>query len=543
MGSSRSRRIAVTLLVSAIVGVGGSRSGPVSAVVDRHLIVSASSAASTSAAKTVSAVCGRDSNARKVIGAGVHLDSPGGHVILTELGLRSTAGTSPTTWVSASGQVNAGSVSWAHTAYAVCGLPPRGLQIEERTSPEMPASSQSITAFCPNTKVVIGTGAEIHGGGGSVVIREMRPDPDPLVPSAVATGEVLGVYDKPWSITVYAVCADPLPGYEVVTAPTPLNSTFTKGAQANCPSGKRLLGTGFEIIAGSGEVGPIQIAPLPAGVSTTAIEHSTYQGDWRLYAHAICAGLNLEVRTSTGGTDSTTPKTLTVTCPGDKQPVAVGWSTSIHDQVLVTGFVPSPSGATVTAHRDSNGKGVSWGLTARVVCANPLPGYEIVSATSITDSLDKEAVAVCPAGKSLVGAGAEVSGAAGWIVIDEVNEFGARELTVSAHETGLLPTLLNWSVTAHAICAYPLAGLVGVYGSTDYDSGAAKSRTATCPSGKQLLLSGYTIQADSGSAVRVASVQPGPTSGPSNFAVSAQDDNLDRLGRWRLGVTGFCVTP
>ena len=85
-----------------------------------------------------------------------------------------------------------------------------------------------------------------------------------------------------------------------------------------------------------------------------------------------------------------------------------------------------------------------------------MPGLERVASTSVSNSSNKSATATCPAGKSLVGLGGELSGASGEVVIDD---YTPNELLTSATVTGNEAIDLdgayagNWTVTAYAICA------------------------------------------------------------------------------------------
>ena len=80
-----------------------------------------------------------------------------------------------------------------------------------------------------------------------------------------ASGDVIGTYDEPWSVRSYAICADPLAGQQIVTRLSDIGSLHTQLTSKLCPTGKRLLGTGFDVVGGSGEVGVVQLAPIVDG--------------------------------------------------------------------------------------------------------------------------------------------------------------------------------------------------------------------------------------------------------------------------------------
>jgi hypothetical protein len=139
---------------------------------------------------------------------------------------------------------------------------------------------------------------------------------------------------------------------------------------------------------------------------------------------------------------------------------SLGGGFSVSDRIVLDDLRPLPdfSGYRVQGVR-GEGSPAQWGLSAYAICAKPLPGQQLVSATSAFDSSNKEATAFCPAGKRLVGTGAEINAGNGEVVLDGiVPNPGLMSLTVQAAEdqTGYGGA---WSVTAHATCANPPNGL------------------------------------------------------------------------------------
>jgi len=67
-------------------------------------------------------------------------------------------------------------------------------------------NGKSATATCPTGKRVVGSGAEISGAIGAVVIDDLTPSAN--LTSVFATGyQVPGTAATTWSITTYALCA------------------------------------------------------------------------------------------------------------------------------------------------------------------------------------------------------------------------------------------------------------------------------------------------------------------------------------------------
>jgi hypothetical protein len=99
--------------------------------------------------------------------------------------------------------------SWSVHATPMCATGPPGLQRAAATSQVGPeAEFNSVTATCPAGKNLLGTGGEVPGGFGVIVIDEIRPD---ATLTAVTVTGVRGTNTTGagWSVTAYAICANP----------------------------------------------------------------------------------------------------------------------------------------------------------------------------------------------------------------------------------------------------------------------------------------------------------------------------------------------
>ena len=114
-------------------------------------------------------------------------------------------------------------------------------------------------------------------------------------------------------------------------------------------------------------------------------------------------------------------------CPTGKQ--VLGGGARISDgagQVAFTKFTPSASlpKLVVQANEDADGFAGNWTMQGFGVCANPVPGYQIVSADSVSNSLNKLVSVDCPDGKAVLGGGGEVVGPGGRISITQMTPNG-----------------------------------------------------------------------------------------------------------------------
>jgi len=95
--------------------------------------------------------------------------------------------------------------TWAVQAIAICARPPSGLERVVAVSPsEIP--NKSVTATCPTGKRVLGTGGELAGADGRVVLDGIVPDGELRSVTANGVKDETGVAGE-WSVTAYAICA------------------------------------------------------------------------------------------------------------------------------------------------------------------------------------------------------------------------------------------------------------------------------------------------------------------------------------------------
>ncbi|GAA1773817.1 hypothetical protein [Luedemannella helvata] len=259
-------------------------------------------------------------------------------------------------------------------------------------------------------------------------------------------------------------------------------------------------------------------------------------------APAQAAVPGLEIIISQSGASSSSIKSVVATCPAGKRVIGTGWSLGY----VATGGVhvaevrPTATTVEVVAYEDQDGFAGSWYVAARAVCADPLPGLEIVSTTttSTTTAADRVMLAVCPAGKDLLGAAGEVVGGGGQVLLDGVLP-GTNFVAVSGHTDGWGSTNI-WNLRAHAICADPVAGhqIVADIGST---TSANKSNTASCPAGTSVLGGGAVVVPNDG-RVSIEAMTPTIYAGSNFVTASGQEDDLGWSAFWRIDTYAICAT-
>jgi hypothetical protein len=180
---------------------------------------------------------------------------------------------------------------WSFNGYGICGTPLAGHEIVSTVTANDSVSPKSTAAFCPAGKRVVGGG--LYQSGGSEYIDDIVPNNVLTGVTATAAENSAGTFSS-WALTVYAVCASPPPGLELVRSATPLDSEEVAATTATCPAGKYLIGTGVEKLPGIQDrvmLDDIRPTKSLSALTVTAFEdESGTASDWGVAAYAICSG-------------------------------------------------------------------------------------------------------------------------------------------------------------------------------------------------------------------------------------------------------------
>jgi hypothetical protein len=527
--------VLVLALTVLLAGLGGSASAAVAG-----LALADGASVSDSSNKTFNLPCLTPD--KRLLGAGAQLASS--QVVLEALRPDATL-----TSIDVQGAEDETGVdaNWSLAAYALCANPVPGLEL--RTSTSLSSSvNKARTVSCPTGKRVVGAGAEIGGGNGQVVFEDIRPNATLTNVTANAFEDETG-FDGNWTVTAYAICANPIAGLELVRATSPSDSASPKSVTASCPTGKNLIGVGAERTGGGGQVGTTGIIPNDSAMTAVFVrqneDETGFTGNWSVTADAICANASRRV-TNTSLTNSNAFKlTPTPFCQGGKQIVGVGGDiTGGNGQVTIQDFRVSSAltDATLHAFEDDTGFGGNWSLRAYGVCTTPLPGQELVTeATAVDSTSPKSTKAGCPVGKQLVGMGVDTnpSGSGQVIVEDLIPNSILTTATVQAFEdvsgfTG------DWGLVAQAICADPVPGLELVSVDSEFDSDG-HSVTATCPAGKNLLGVAGSINADGNGQIVIDDLRP--SANLRSVLLTALEVQTGSALQWNLTAHAICASP
>ena len=215
-------------------------------------------------------------------------------------------------------------VAPAPAAAALPGAVARSVQSDFDSAP-----AKTIEATCPPGTRVTGGSGRVTGITDHVVLTRMNPrhTNNPNVPDSyiVTALEDETEPDGQWAVTAFALCAAPLPGQTIVISRSPTDSGHSEREIADCPAGRRAIGSGVRVNGGAGQVHVTEMTlggfanGRTSSFVTAQENHDGFGGDWSLDAFAVCATIAPErqvyLSSFAPGPGSADLKVANVTCP------------------------------------------------------------------------------------------------------------------------------------------------------------------------------------------------------------------------------------
>ena len=170
--------------------------------------IAKTSVSNSSTSKTVAARC---PVGKRVLGGGGTVTGGRGQVVLERLEPVQTA-TDDRFVVGAREDGTGYSSNWRLTAYALCANPLPAYGILPSTSGSASSNSpQNTLSFCIGQPLV-GFGGSVNGGAGQVHLTNLISASNGTVDfTPIAAQEDANGFDGAWTVTAYAVCANPRP--------------------------------------------------------------------------------------------------------------------------------------------------------------------------------------------------------------------------------------------------------------------------------------------------------------------------------------------
>ncbi|MBB5867563.1 hypothetical protein F4553_000942 [Allocatelliglobosispora scoriae] len=264
-----------------------------------------------------------------------------------------------------------------------------GQQVVKAISSINSTASKSATAYCPAGKQVLGGGGglvwDLQHHSRAVALTRMEPvhPGGGALDYFIVTGaETSAGETGDWWLDAYAICADPMAGYTIVSASTATSSTSAQLAQATCPGVKKVIGTGASVSTTSGQVA-LQV--MRASLTTTSSyaqgheDADGYLGLWYATAFAVCvnapAGYEI-VQDPSAYSDSEAEKVAASQCPVGKKVHGAGGAIAFTapghvalTRILVDPYLDGREVDAVAAELTSTG--TDWDfIVSQVICAN-----------------------------------------------------------------------------------------------------------------------------------------------------------------------------
>jgi len=180
---------------------------------------------------------------------------------------------------------------WGLRVWAVCADPPSGGMVTKSVTQRGGSPvNRVVTATCPAGMVLYGTGWQIEGARGQVMVDHVIPTKTSVSVSAYEIdGGITSGYSGNWSLKAIARCGADPGGRQIVSANTSPTSDNKLGL-VDCPSGKVPLGGGFEVHGLRDRILVNNLILTNLNVQTAAYELiDVSPGTWYLETYGICA--------------------------------------------------------------------------------------------------------------------------------------------------------------------------------------------------------------------------------------------------------------
>lgn len=235
------------------------------------------------------------------------------------------------------------------------------------------SNNKSITAHCDVGQRVIGAAAWMVNAVGEVRITDMIPRTDYVY---VYAREDEDGTSASWDLYASAICADEIPGMVIVERTSTTTSNQYNSVAADCTGGNVLLGTGYRINNGLGQVGIDDLTVTSSTrLSAWAYEDgSGFSGTWSLTGFAVCAPppAGLVIVSKVGADHSDYVRSLTAKCPEGKEILGGGGQVDGGaGQVIIEDlYIHNDDEYMVTAFEDDDGTSSFWHEHVYAICAD-----------------------------------------------------------------------------------------------------------------------------------------------------------------------------
>jgi hypothetical protein len=280
--------------------------------------------------------------------------------------------------------------------------------------------------------------------------------------TVTAVGAVLG------AVLPATAASAAVPGLVYISAETNFDSTVFKSVRVSCPAGQQVIGGGYDLLGAEGAVVLDDFIPSPTNLLVSAGEivgpgenSDGTTASWKVVATVVCAnplpGYSIWVATSSF--TATTGNAARAFCPSGQRVVSGGASLSngfgqVSTVLLDVGTVFVEA----DARTDGDGYSGSWSVSAYAICANQLPGWNVVQQVSPSGPFtSRTETASCGVGQVQIGVG--------WRTFFNLAGIGDRYFTRASISTAnrgatvsavsATPPTEAWELAVRAVCVDP----------------------------------------------------------------------------------------
>ena len=261
-----------------------------------------------------------------------------------------------------------------------------------------------------------------------------------------------------------AAQAVPGPVTATVTSAPTLPADFFRYADAYCPAGTNVIGGGPAVIGDAAAHHAVHLDVMvpwtTTGLQGSAKEHQTnFAGTWSVRVTAICRAVTgwQTVQTDVDIPAGDLSGTATATCPGTKKIIGAGGGTFKNPSFKLSSITVSNDLKSVTVKTLSPlPAAFEHHLGAIAICIDPLPGQQLVTATSPTNTSDKTLTVPCPPGTKVHGVSGGLLGTGGLAHLTRLDNYGqsrTNSAILQASNSDTLPLVQGWTAFVQAICA------------------------------------------------------------------------------------------
>jgi hypothetical protein len=227
---------------------------------------------------------------------------------------------------------------------------------------------------CPNNKTVVGAGYSTNPATAELRLQFLIPSQRSVI---AQVHEDYNWYASPWSLTVYAVCADEVQSWSLSSYRAAINSDNYHTAYADCPVGTVPLTGGVEQSTGQGQIVVTDVNPDLTGVRVSAYEYEDgTSATWWIKAYVVCGEAPTGWELLSSNNQTAYPATSEFTnCTAGKTALFGGVDLNgAHGEVGLTalrpGYYQSSQFGLAAAREDETGTPDDWTLTGKVICVD-----------------------------------------------------------------------------------------------------------------------------------------------------------------------------